>query len=202
MTILALDLHVPRFAPVTSGNLITGILDQWPSYFAFVLSFTTILIMWINHHARLALVERVDGLLMFSNGLVLMTVVVLSYPTTLVGQYLNTPAAQAAVATYGLFVLGTSLAWNIFMLALRPERGLLKPGVPPGLIAATRRRVALGFVIYLVATGLAFLNPYVSLGIITAMWGFWAVIAYRALNRRERWSAEASSVGDEVDPEA
>jgi uncharacterized membrane protein len=89
MTILALDLHVPRFAPVTSGNLITGILRQWPSYFAFVLSFTTILIMWINHHARLALVERVDGLLMFGNGLVLMTVVVLSYPTTLVGQYLN-----------------------------------------------------------------------------------------------------------------
>jgi hypothetical protein len=96
-------------------------------------------------------------------------------------------------------VLGTSLAWNIFMLALRPERGLLKPGVPPELISATRRRVALGFVIYLVATDLAFVNPYVSLGIITAMWGFWAVIAYRALNRRERWSAEASSVGDDVE---
>jgi alkanesulfonate monooxygenase SsuD/methylene tetrahydromethanopterin reductase-like flavin-dependent oxidoreductase (luciferase family) len=35
-----------------------------------------------------------------------------------------------------------------------------------------------------------------DLGVITAMWGFWAVFAYRALNRRERWSAEASSVGD------
>ena len=87
------------------------------------------------------------------------------------------------------------------MLALRPERGLLKPGVPPELISATRRRVALGFVIYLVATGLALVNAYLGLGIITAMWGFWAVIAYRTLNRRERWSAEASSVGDDVEPE-
>jgi uncharacterized membrane protein len=152
--------------------------------------------MWINHHARLALVERVDGLLMFANGFVLMTVVALSYPTAIVGEYLNTDAGQAAVATYGLFVLGTSLAWNIFMLALRPERGLLKPGVPPELISATRRRVALGFVIYLVATGLALVNAYLGLGIITAMWGFWAVFAYRTLNRRERWSAEASSGGD------
>jgi len=200
ITILALDLRVPQ-GETTSGDLISAILHQWPTYFAFVLSFTTILIMWINHHARLALVERVDGLLMFSNGLVLMTVVALSYPTAIVGTYLNTDAGGAAVATYGLFVLATSLAWNIFMLALRPERGLLKPGVPPGLISSTRRRVALGFVIYLVATGVALRYAYLGLGIITVMWGFWAVIAYRALNRRERWSAEASSGAEDVDLE-
>ena len=180
---------------------VAAILNEWPSYFAFVLSFTTILIMWINHHARMALVERIDGLLLFGNGLLMMMIVALSYPTALVGEYLNTPAGKSAVATYGLFVLGTSAAWNIFMLALRPERGLLKPGVPPELIASTRRRVALGFVIYLVATGLALVNAYLGLGIITAMWGFWAVIAYRTLNRRERWSADASSGGDDVDSE-
>jgi uncharacterized membrane protein len=78
---------------------------------------------------------------------------------------------------------------------------LLKPGVPPGLIATTRRRVALGSLIYLVATGLALVNPYLGLGIITAMWGFWAFVAYRALNQRERWSAEASSGGDDDNSE-
>src|SRR5439155_20104394 len=122
-------------------------------YFAFVLSFTTILIMWINHHARMGLMERVDGLLMFANGLLLMTIVALSYPTALVGQYLNTRAGTGAVVTYRLFVLGTSAAWIVFMLALRPERGLLKPGVPPELIASTRRHVALDFGTDLVATG-------------------------------------------------
>ena len=131
ITILALDLRVPQLEEFTSAKLVAAILHEWPSYFAFVLSFTTILIMWINHHARMALVERVDGLLMFGNGLLLMTIVALSYPTALVGQYLNTPAGKGAVVTYGLFVLGTSAAWNVFMLALRPERGLLKPGVPP-----------------------------------------------------------------------
>ena len=201
ITILALDLRVPQLEEFTSAKLVAAILHEWPSYFAFVLSFTTILIMWINHHARMALVERVDGLLMFGNGLLLMTIVALSYPTALVGQYLNTPAGKGAVVTYGLFVLGTSAAWNVFMLALRPERGLLKPGVPPELIASTRRHVALGFVIYLVATGLAFVNPYLGLGVITAMWGFWSVIAYRALNRHGRWSADASSGEADVDSE-
>ena len=196
ITILALELRVPQLQEITSGNLITAVLHEWPSYFAFVLSFTSILIMWINHHARLALVERIDGLLMFGNGLLLMTIVALSYPTALVGEYLTTPAGEAAVATYGLVVLGMCAAWNIFLLALRPDRGLLMPGVPLQLIASARRRVAIGFVIYVVATGLALVNAYLGLGIIAAMWGFWAVIAYRALNGSERWSADASSGGD------
>src|SRR5436190_1496622 len=198
ITILVLDLRVPQFEVITSGDLITAILHQWPAYFAFLLSFSTILIMWINHHARLALVERVDGLLMFGNGLLMLTIVALSYPTALLGEYLNTPAERVAVVTYGLFVLGTSAAWNVFMLALRPGRGLLKPGVPPELIASTRRRVALGSVIYLGATGIALVNAPLGLGIITAMWVFWAFVAYRTLNRRQRWSAEASSGSDET----
>ena len=72
--------------------------------------------MWINHHARLMLVERVDGLLMFANGFLMMAIVALSYPTALVGEYLNTPAGRAAAVTYGLAVLATSAAWNIFPL--------------------------------------------------------------------------------------
>jgi uncharacterized membrane protein len=199
MTILVLDLRVPTIEVVTSKNLVSAILDQWPSYFAFALSFTTILIMWINHHARLSLVQRIDGLLMFANGFLMMAIVALSYPTALVGEYLSTPAGRGAVVTYGLAVLATSGAWNIFMLALRPERGLLRPGVPPEVIATTRRRVAFGFLIYLVATGLAAVNAYLGLGIMTAMWVFWATFAYRALNRRERWSADAIGAS-EVDP--
>ena len=70
--------------------------------------------------------------------------------------------------------------------------------MPPDVIATTRRRVALGFLIYLVATGLAAVNAYLGLGIMTAMWVFWATFAYRALNRRERWSADASSGGTDA----
>jgi len=108
MTILALELRVPILEAVTSKNLVSAILDQWPSYFAFALSFTTILIMWINHHARLSLVQRIDGLLMFANGFLMMAIVALSFPTALVGEYLNTSAGRAAVVTYGLAVLATS----------------------------------------------------------------------------------------------
>ena len=80
ITILALELRVPHVEQVTASNLARALLDEWPTYFAFLLSFSTILIIWINHHARMALLERIDGLLMFGNGLLLMMVAALSFP--------------------------------------------------------------------------------------------------------------------------
>ena len=123
ITILALELRVPHVEQVTALNLARALLDEWPSYFAFLLSFSTILIIWINHHARMALLERIDSLSMFGNGLLLMMVAALSFPTALVGEYLTGPAGKTAVVTYAIFVLATSAAWNIVMLALKPERG-------------------------------------------------------------------------------
>jgi uncharacterized membrane protein len=190
ITILALELRVPHVEDATPSTLAWAVLDQWPSYFAFVLSFATILIMWINHHARMSLVLRVDGLLMFANGVLLLMIAAISFPTALVGEYLTGPAGRTAVVTYALLVLATSAAWNVFMFALKPERNLLKPGVFPAVISAIRRRVALGFAIYAVAVLASLVNAYLGLGLITTMWGQWGSTAYRALNRQRGPRAE------------
>jgi uncharacterized membrane protein len=190
-TILVLDLRLPSVEHATTGSLLRAVLDQWPAYFAFALSFATILIMWINHHARMALIERIDGRLMFANGLVLFMIATLSFPTALVGEYLTGSGARGAVFTYATFVLLTSGAWNVFMFAMKPEHGLLRPGVPAAVIATTRRRVAFGFAVYAISAGLALVNAYLGLALITAMWGFWGGVAYRALNEHRTWSTEA-----------
>ena len=183
ITILALELRVPHVEHVTPLNLTRALLDQWPSYFAFLLSFSTILIMWINHHARLALLDGIDGLLMFGNGLLLMMVAALSFPTALVGEHLSGPAGKTAVVTYALFVFATAAAWNLVLVALKPERGLLRDGVSPELVAAMRRRQALSLLVYVCAIPLALVHEYLGLGLIIAMWGFWASIAYGTIGR-------------------
>jgi uncharacterized membrane protein len=60
------------------------LLAQWPSYLAFLTSFATTLIMWINHHRMFTLVGRSDDRLMFYNGLLLLGVTVVPFPTSLV----------------------------------------------------------------------------------------------------------------------
>ena len=51
ITLLILEIKVPDFTEKsTNPQLFDALIGLWPSYFAFLLSFTAVLIMWINHH--------------------------------------------------------------------------------------------------------------------------------------------------------
>src|ERR1700733_6269644 len=90
ITLLALELKVPAIwetnGKYTSEALAAGLAHEWPSYFAFITSFFTVLIMWVHHHAIFRLVKRVDVTLLFANGFLLMLVTVVPFPTAVVAE--------------------------------------------------------------------------------------------------------------------
>src|SRR5215207_3951221 len=47
-TLLVLELKVPHVEP---GGLSEALLGRWPAYATYVVSFLTIGIIWVNHHA-------------------------------------------------------------------------------------------------------------------------------------------------------
>jgi len=49
MTLLVLQLVVPGPNSLAGSSLGQELLSLWPSFIAYVTSFMTILIMWINH---------------------------------------------------------------------------------------------------------------------------------------------------------
>ena len=58
ITLLVLDLRLP--GADRHHTLTSQLLHAWPQYFAYVVSFLTIGIMWMNHHTIFAHVTRVD----------------------------------------------------------------------------------------------------------------------------------------------
>src|ERR1700681_2747920 len=68
ITLLVLDLKDPSAG---ANGLLKGLLTEWPSFFALLTSFATILIMWVNHHNMFNLVKRIDAQFMFLNGALL-----------------------------------------------------------------------------------------------------------------------------------
>ena len=56
-TLLVLDLPVPD----DGADLAAALLAQWRSYAAYVVSFSTIGILWVNHHALFAPARLVGG---------------------------------------------------------------------------------------------------------------------------------------------
>ena len=180
ITVLVFGLKVPPLSPETFsvGGLALALSKEWPSYLTFITSFATILIMWLSHHGIFKLVHRSDSPFLFANGFLLLLVTLVPFPTSLVAQYLTTPAAAVTCAVYsGVFVV-INVAYNLLWWSAAHHHRLLNPGVSPTQVKSVTRKILIGFPLYLLATLLAFWNPFVSLGICSGLWIFWAFSFY------------------------
>jgi uncharacterized membrane protein len=179
ITLLVFTLQVPHLpaGAISVPALGSALFNQWPSYLTFITSFATILIMWASHHGIFKMVYRANTPFLFANGLLLLLVTVVPFPTSLVAQYLSTPAAALACAVYaGIFVM-INVAYNLLWWAALRQR-LLHPAVTPRQVKRLTRNFLLGFPVYLLATLLAFWNPSVSLGLCSCLWILWAFTFY------------------------
>lgn len=187
ITLLVLTLVVPSLpgppSQWTAEKLAAALKLGWPSYLAFVTSFGTILIMWINHHAIVKLVRRADSLFVFANGFHLLHVTIVPFITAIVAKYLTTDAGRTACAIYaGVFAVG-NLVFNGLWRAGAYERRLLHPSVPQARVDRLTKSYLAGFPIYLGATALAFWNAYVSLVVCCCLWIVWAITGYEPLTQ-------------------
>ena len=71
IALLALDVHVPKLDALPPGGLGLALLALWPSLLAYVTSFATILIMWLNPDRLFEQIQRKDHLLLIFSGLLL-----------------------------------------------------------------------------------------------------------------------------------
>jgi len=176
ITLLVFNLKVPELPAGDTSPVIDlgkALFNQWPSYLAFVTSFATILIMWVSHHSIFKMVYKSDSPFLFANGLLLMLVTVVPFPTALVAAYLRDPAAAMACAVYaGIFVL-INIAYNLLWWTASHKRTSLNPDVSDAQVKSLARNMYFGFPVYLLATLLAFVNPYITIVICTLMWIYW-----------------------------
>src|SRR5882724_3607187 len=87
ITLLVLNIHVP--SPGHGTTLGHELAVQWPSYAAYTVSFLTIGIIWVNHHAMIRRLGAVDHTIMILNLLLLLCVGALPFTTALVAAYLK-----------------------------------------------------------------------------------------------------------------
>jgi uncharacterized membrane protein len=175
ITLLILEIDVP--SPHEPGTLVHKLWEQWPSYAAYVVSFVTIGVIWVNHHAMLRRVREVDhGVLMF-NLLLLMLIAVLPWTTALVAEYLREDQGQhLAAAIYGGSLLAMGLAFFAMQrYLLSARRGLVLETIGPAERDAVLRRNMIGLVPYVIATAAAPLSSYLTLAICGAVGVYYAL---------------------------
>ena len=163
ITLLALNLTVkgPGY-----GTLAHQLAHQWPGYLAYLISFFTIGIIWVNHHTLVANVVVVTRTLLFLNLVLLLFVVLIPVVTGTVADYLAAGGfdAKLAVAVYGIVLEGMSLSFAA-MLEWSLGEGRARVPVPPEKRWAARRRFMSGGLVYLLVIGGAFISAPAALGL-------------------------------------
>jgi uncharacterized membrane protein len=175
ITLLVLDIRVP--APDGGGTLAHRLAEQWPTYAAYATSFVTIGIIWINHHVMIGRLRETDHAILMLNVLLLMTVVLIPFATSLLASYLTKGHGQhVAAGVYGGVLLSMAMSFtlvNHHILMRKPH--LLRSELPLEL----RRRVlslsVSGLVPYVLATALAAVSPYATLAVAAAVAFYYAL---------------------------
>jgi uncharacterized membrane protein len=159
ITLLVLGLHVS--AP--PGGLAHALGNEWPHYATYVVSFLTIGIIWMNHHAQFDRIDHADRPLMVLNLLLLMFVTLIPFPTGLLANYLHAGADEhVAAAVYAGTLLAMSIAFfSTYLWAAR--RKLFAAWVGEQHVGYLMRRNGAGLLVYAIAIGVAFASASVSL---------------------------------------
>jgi TMEM175 potassium channel family protein len=176
ITLLVLNIQVPT-PPLPAGDTLAHELGRnWPVYAAYITSFLTIGIIWINHHVMIRRLREPDHMILFLNLLLLMSIAVLPFATSLMAAYLRESSGQhlaAAIYSGAFLLMGVCFtALNRHILLVKPQR-LREP-----LSMARRRQILVrsvsGVVPYAVATALAVVSAYATIAICAALAAFYA----------------------------
>ncbi|WP_259710604.1 TMEM175 family protein [Weissella cibaria] len=175
ITIMVLDLKIP-----SDGNWTAIMNDAWMSTFlAYLVSFIITASFWVSHHLIISNLKKVDIGLLWINVLTLLPMSLVPITTAWFGEF---PNSVAPSVTYGLvYVLSVGALFNLSHIV---SKHLANPVVQKRMRRVNRSRIGL-IAIGLVGTGLAFIWPPVTGGMVLVVSGGWlflrAVVHVRAL---------------------
>jgi uncharacterized membrane protein len=173
ITLLVLYLKDPALSG--GGSLLQGLADQWPTFFAFVTSFMTILIMWIGHHEMFTYIVRADRRFMFLNGFLLFFVTLTPFTTSLVADHILSGDANTAAVVYSGGFLLTAFCWNLIWRHASGRSRLIGEDTTPAQIKTFTRNFYVGPILYAVALLIALVSGIASVALILAVAVFYAV---------------------------
>jgi uncharacterized membrane protein len=155
-TLLILDVRA------SGPHLGHTLLQIWPSYAAYAVSFLTIGIMWVNHHTVFEQVGRVDRRFLFLNVGLLMCIAFVPFPTRLIAEHIRGRGAEAAALAYGFTFTTTAVFYSGLWFYAALGRRLLREDADQRVVSGISRSYLPGPWLYLAATLVAFGSPQAS----------------------------------------
>ncbi len=160
ITILVLEIAVPAGS---EEHLLQAVLDQWPSYLAYLVSFVTVGAVWLKHTVLTDMMSHADHVFLRLNLLLLLLVSFVPFPTKLVAEHIgtNVGAERVSVVIYGLVVFAMSIVLSV-MWRYAVRRGLMEQDIGEAEVEQSAKMFGPSIGFYAVGIAVAFIAPMVA----------------------------------------
>jgi uncharacterized membrane protein len=171
-----LILNVDTQVGELQSHLGDKLLEIWPSYAGYAVSFITIGIIWVNHHGLMTQIERADRIFLFLNVFLLLVVAFIPFPTRLIAEHIQNDGATAAAVSYGINLTLVAVMFNITWFYASGGGGrLLRPDHDPSTVKGISRSYRPAPYIYAVMTLVAFVEPTAAVLLYGGFALFWMI---------------------------
>jgi uncharacterized membrane protein len=162
ITIMVLEFRTPE------GSHLSALRPLLPTLSTYLLSFVMLGIYWNNHHHLMHITQRVNGRVLWANLHLLFWLSLIPFMTEWIRE---TGFAPTPVAFYGVVMLGSAIAWSIMQgQIVRHEDNKTLREI---LGRDVKAKLSLGS--YVASIPLAFVSPWISIGLFVAVALIWIV---------------------------
>ena len=163
ITIMVLEMKVP------AGANFAALRADLPVFLVYALSYANVGIFWNNHHHMLHATERINGMVLWANLLLLFWMSLVPFVIRWMDE---THFAPLSTSGYGVVLVVTSLSYLLL------ERALIKCNGPESKLARAvggdlKSKISLSM--YVAAIPLAFVRPWIALTLYVVIAMIWFV---------------------------
>jgi uncharacterized membrane protein len=168
-TLLILDVNLSG-----DGSVAHQLVQAWPSYAAYAISFATLGIVWVNHHTVFKQIGSVDRTFLFINVLFLMVVAFTPFPTRVLADNMREQSKAAAIA-YGLTYTSMAVCFVSLWFYAARKRRLIAASADQRMVSGISRSFAPGAFVYAIATLSALLSAVLAVVLFAAIAIFYVI---------------------------
>lgn len=163
MTLLVIEVRLPKLPVLTDAALGHALLGLMPNYIGFLVSFLVLARFWSAHHTVMGLLKATNPRLVWTNLFLLLAVAFTPFPTAIISEYVQLRGG-VGLYTGWLVVLGLV---NHALIVAASAPGLADDDVDPAVLAGHRRASWIPILIGAAAFVMGMIQPLLALVALT-----------------------------------
>jgi uncharacterized membrane protein len=160
LTLLVLEIKVPHIHELNSVEELVHVLQATvPKFIAWVISFFTVMVIWVNHHRIFESLKKIDHTFFWLNANLLLWISFYPFSTALMGDY---PNNKFAVSFFGIASLLMGIGFTSLRYYMWRHPEITDGYTKDELWVGVKNVILFGPLLYIIGAAVAWIHPYIA----------------------------------------